>query len=216
MKEFLAFTCYLYPVFPLLSRAVLCGRQRQLMSDVVPEAAQERDVHRTFIFSLAGFSFTAVAGLAVLDGSLRIGLKLPTWYVFVSFVVFISSLNVQSYKVTRLHNQIATSLQEVGVLSLMLALIALLFTADFGSLYQWSGAALALGTWSIDHAIRWRIDDRFLSALLAKPQNAAQASLSGNSGLATSLQSTLGAPGNSPAAPNAATVQTSSNTQPKP
>ncbi|MEX3930049.1 hypothetical protein AB4Y36_39685 [Paraburkholderia sp. BR10936] len=144
------------------------------MNEVVPEAAQERDVHRTFIFSLAGFSFTAVAGLAVLDANTRVSLKVPTWYVFVSFVAFMSSLNVQSYKVTRRHNQIATGLQEVGVLSLMLALIALLFTANFGTLYQWAGAVLAWGAWFTDHIIRWRLDNRFLSEFFKKSQNDGQ------------------------------------------
>ncbi|WP_434660713.1 hypothetical protein P5W99_10910 [Paraburkholderia sp. A3BS-1L] len=148
------------------------------MSVPLPEEAQERDVHRGFILYLAGFSFTAVAALAVLDGNLRLNLKLPTWYVLVSFIALIGSLNVQSYKVTRLHNQVATGLQEAGVLSLMLALIALLFTANFGVLYQWSGTALALGTWAIDHTIRWRLDDAYLSALAMRRKKAAQVNLS--------------------------------------
>lgn len=50
-----------------------------------------------FTLSMAGFSFTAVAAFAVLDGNVRVGLQLPTWYVFVSFVAFLSSLNVESY-----------------------------------------------------------------------------------------------------------------------
>jgi len=78
------------------------------MSKDLPEEAQERDLQRTFIFSLAGFSFTAVAGMAVLEGAVRVSLQLPAWYVLVSFVALITSLNIQSYKSSRWQGQIAT------------------------------------------------------------------------------------------------------------
>lgn len=128
------------------------------MLEELPEEAQERDVQRAFILSLAGFSFTAVAGLAVLDATIRVTLQLPTWYVLLSFVAFVSALNMQSYKSKRWHNQFATALLEVGTLSLMLALAALLFNASFSILFQWIATIITLAAWLIDHLFRLFLD----------------------------------------------------------
>ena len=155
---------YFLPVIPLVTRFLLCLRWNSQMSTELSEAAQERDVQRTFILSLAGFSFTAIAGLALLDGIIRVGLQLPTWYVLLSFVAFFASLNAQSYKSNRLHNQIATALVEIGTLSLMLSLVALLFTAPFNCEFQWVATFVTLGTWLMDHLFRISIDYSYLAA----------------------------------------------------
>ena len=159
---------YFLPAVPLVTRLLLGWRWRKSMSEQLPEDAQERDLQRTFIFSLAGFSFTAVAGLAVLDATTKVTLQLPTWYVLLSFVVFICALNVQSYKSSRWQNQLATVLLEVGTLSLMLSLVALLFTASFSHSFQWVATAIALGSWLADHLIRLVIDYKYLAALNTK------------------------------------------------
>ncbi len=166
--EALLLSSYFAPLVPLITRSILCMRWRRLMSTDIPEAAQERDVHRGFILSLAGFSFTAVAGLAVLDSPTRVSLQLPTWYVLASFVSLLSSLNLQSYKVTRWQNQMATALLEVGTLSLMLAVVALLFTASFGRVFQLSAGTITLSLWFIDHLVRLSLDSRYLSELHSK------------------------------------------------
>ena len=162
---------YLLPAVPLVTRLLLGLRWHKPMLERLPEDAQERDVQRTFIFSLAGFSFTAVAGLAVLDAATRVTLQLPTWYVLLSFVVFVSSLNFQSYKSSRWQNQLATALLEIGTLSLMLALVALLFTASFSSSFRWTATAITLGSWLVDHLIRLVIDYKYLAALNTKLQS---------------------------------------------
>lgn len=159
---------YFLPAVPLVTRLLLGVRWLKPMLEHLPEEAQERDVQRTFIFSLAGFSFTAVAGLAVLDATIRVTLQLPTWYVLLSFVVFVSALNVQSYKSSRWQNQLATALLEAGTLSLMLALVALLFTASFSCIFQWIATAITLGSWLVDHLIRLVIDYKYLAARKTK------------------------------------------------
>jgi hypothetical protein len=135
------------------------------MRQVPPEQAQERDVNRSFILSLAGFSFTAVAGFSVLQANERIALQLPTWYVLLSFVAYITTLNVQSYKSNRLQNQIATALVEVATISLMLSLVALLFAASFDHIFQWAAAIITLAAWSIDHCLRLYFDYDYLKEL---------------------------------------------------
>lgn len=133
------------------------------MSEQLPEEAQERDLQRTFIFSLAGFSFAAVVGMAVLEGALRISLKFAAWYVLVSFVALIASLNLQSYKSTRWQGQIGTGLLEVGTLALMLSLVALMFTAGFSNTFRCAAGVITLLPWMIDHLIRLMIDHRYLA-----------------------------------------------------
>lgn len=161
-------SAYFIPLLPLITRTVLCVLRRSTMNEHLPEEAQERDLQRTFILGLAGFSFTAVAGLAVLDSQVRIELQLATWFVLLSFLTFIFSLNLQSYKSTRLQNQIATAVLEIGTLSLMLALVALLCSASFDLIFQWIAVSVTLGLWSVDHVIRWVIEFNYLGERQSK------------------------------------------------
>lgn len=156
---------YFVPVVPLITRLILCINCRGVMLEVPDEAVQERDVNRSFILSLAGFSFTAVAGFSVLQASDRIALQLPTWYVLLSFVAYITTLNVQSYKSNRLQNQIATALVEVATLSLMLSLVALLFQVKFDRVFQWAAMIITLAAWIIDHGLRLYFDHDYLKRL---------------------------------------------------
>lgn len=128
------------------------------MPETLPEDAQERDLHRATILGLAGFSFTAAAGLAVLDANTRAGLQLPIWYVLVSFVAFTSALNLQSYKASRGQNQLAMGLIETGTLSLTLTLVTLLLGAKFASWFNYAATSLALAAWALDHIIKLRIE----------------------------------------------------------
>lgn len=138
------------------------------MAKRLPEDAQERDPQRVIILPLAGFSFTAVAALAVLDVSSRPGLQLSVWYGLVSFIAYLGSFNLQSYKVSRWQNQLATGLIEVGSLSLLLTLISLLFHAKFEPMFQWIACVIGLAAWSIDHAIKLWIDHQYFRAVDAK------------------------------------------------
>jgi len=156
---------YFAPFLPLVTRFILCVKWRKYMSEQLPEAAQERDVQRGFILSLAGFSFTAIAGLAVVDSTTRVGLQLPSWYVLLSFVAFFTSLSFQSYKFSRGHNQFAMALIEAGTFSLMLSLVALLYTAKFDPTFQMIAAGFTLVPWLIDHAYRLSIDWNYLADL---------------------------------------------------
>jgi hypothetical protein len=149
---------YAYPVVPLVTRLFLGIYWTWLMKEVLPEEAQERDGHKTTIVGLAGFSFTAVAGLAVLDSSSRPGLQLSVWYVLVSFIAYVIALNLQTYKQTRWHDHLATGLMEVGSLSLVLTVISLLFGAKFDAWFLYLAATLAIGAWLIDHCVRLYLD----------------------------------------------------------
>jgi hypothetical protein len=131
------------------------------MREVLPEEAQERDTQRATVLGLAGFSFTAVAGLAVLDASARPGLQLSVWYVLVSFIAYVVALNLQTYKAKRWHDHLATALMEAGALSLMLTLISLLFGAKFEPWFPYLAGALAIGAWLIDHCVRLWMENQY-------------------------------------------------------
>ena len=100
----------------------------------------------------------------MLDAATRTALQLPTWYVLLSFVTFVGALNLQSYKAKRWHNQLATALLEAGTFSLMLALVALVFTASFSSAFQYTATVVTVGPWLVDHVIRLLLDHRYLAA----------------------------------------------------
>lgn len=150
---------YAFPFVPVATRFVLGYYWHWLMSDELPEAAQHREAHRAVILALAGFSFTAVAGLAVLDAAGRSGFQLSIWYVLLSFVSYLTALNLQSYKVTRWQNYIAAALIEVGSLSLTLTLVSLVFAGNFDGWFRTLVAVVALGSWAADHFIRLYLEN---------------------------------------------------------
>ena len=144
---------YAFPFTPVITRFMVGLYWDQLMLDELPEAAQHRDAHRSVILALAGFSFTAVAGLAVLETQ-RPGFQLSIWYVLLSFVAYLTALNLQSYKLTRWQNYVAAALIEMGSLSLTLTLVSLVSAGKFDTWFRTLVAAVALGSWVVDHAIR--------------------------------------------------------------
>lgn len=160
---------YLLPFIPLVSRMALGARWRILMMQVPPEEAQERDLHRATILSFAGFSFTAVAGLAVLDANTRSSLQLPIWYVLISFVAYLSASNLQSYKTTRWHNQLAFALADTGSLSLSLTIVVLILGATLAPWFYYAVGAVTLGAWLLDHSLRLLIDHRYYREVAANP-----------------------------------------------
>ncbi|MEJ8838403.1 hypothetical protein [Ramlibacter sp. AN1133] len=156
---------YALPALPVVTRLLLSVYWDWLMIPRVAEAAQERDLHRETILSLAGFSFTAVAALAVLDATSRLGLQASIWFSLVSFLSYVSASNLQSYKSRRWHGQLESALTEMASLSLILTLITLLFGAKLEEHFVYAASLAALIPWALDHTIRISVDWQYLSAL---------------------------------------------------
>ena len=97
------------------------------MKDVVPEDENDRDSHRALILALAGFSFTGLIGVAVVDAKVQLHLEYAVYFLFVSFLCFFFALNLQGYKFRRWHDQVSDALIEAATLSLMscIAVVAL-------------------------------------------------------------------------------------------
>lgn len=154
---------YLLPFFPIVSRTVLCLTFRSQMNEILSEDEQDREAHRTLILSLSGFSFTGLIGLIVIDATLRLNYKVAIYYLLISFLSFLFSLNAQGYKSKRWHDQIATSIMDTGSLSLILAASYLIGNQNFGMPFSLSLILLSVVAWLTDHIIRLRIQWRFLS-----------------------------------------------------
>lgn len=158
---------YFLPLLPLLTILLLCTKWHGTMNDLLNEEAQERDLQGSFILSLAGFSFTAVAALSILDASVYKNLYISVYFSLVSFLAFMSSLNMQSYKARRWQNLLSYGLIECGTFSLILTIASILYASNFSRLFKCCTIAFALAIWLIDHIIRHTIDYRFLNQLTA-------------------------------------------------
>lgn len=153
---------YLLPFIPLISRTVLCLRFRSQMSEILGEEEQDRESHMTLILSLAGFSFTGLVGLIVVDATLRLSYKIAIYYLLVSFLSFLFSLNIQGYKSKRWHDQISTGIMDSGSLSLILAVAYLIYNQPYEPEFSLSLIMLSFVAWLTDHAIRVRLPWQFL------------------------------------------------------
>jgi hypothetical protein len=154
---------YLLPFIPIVTRTFLCLRFRSQMSDILAEEEQDRESHMTLILSLAGFSFTGLLGLIVVDATLRLSYKIAIYYLLISFLSFLFSLNVQGYKSKRWHDQISTGIMDAGSLSLILAACYLIGSQHFGISFSFSLIFMAIIAWLTDHTIRLVIQWRYLS-----------------------------------------------------
>jgi hypothetical protein len=86
-----------------------------LLTDQAMTAAElDRQTARSIILPMAGFSFSALLALVVLDANRMQGLRTPILLLLLSFLAFYSSLNLQSYKIRRWEDQIATGLKETA------------------------------------------------------------------------------------------------------
>ena len=153
---------YFLPLLPIISRTCLCLIYNGQMEEHLEEAELDRDAHRNVILPLAGFSFTGVVGLIVLDPKLRLNYKIAIFYLMISFLTYLFSLNIQGYKTKRWHDLLSTGVMESGSLSLILAACYLIGTQEFGEIYAAVLIFISLGAWLTDHIIRLSIQWRYL------------------------------------------------------
>ena len=140
---------YFVPLLPLVSRVLLCIKHHNHMSEIPCEDEQDRESHRSHILALAGFSFTGLLAIAVLDATLLQDFHYAVYYLLVSFLCYLSALNFQGYKSKRWHDQLATALMDVASLSLIMSIISILKIQSFSSLFVSILSAIALLTWGV-------------------------------------------------------------------
>jgi hypothetical protein len=135
------------------------------MMDIPSEEAQEREQQRAVILSLAGFSFTGIVALIILDATILPRLHFAVWFLLISFLAYTWSFNAQGYKSKRWQNEIAIGLLEAGGLSLVFAIVSILAASNFDSAFKLAGASLAVIVALSDLVIRARIETSYLFSL---------------------------------------------------
>jgi hypothetical protein len=133
-----------------------------LPMEPLSHAELDRAGARAIILPLAGFSFSALLALVVLDANRIEGLRSPIYLLLASFLAFYSSLNLQSYKVRRWEDQLATGLKEAGAGWLLLSVVAVVQASPAAGSYKTLVAAPAIVVWVADLAIRLTLDYRHL------------------------------------------------------
>ena len=132
------------------------------MSEIPCENEQDRESHSSHILALAGFSFTGLLAIAVLDATLLQDFHYAVYYLLVSFLCYLSALNFQGYKSKRWHDQLATALMDAASLSLIMSIISILKIRPFSAFFVSILSAIALIIWGVDHILRVRFQDDFL------------------------------------------------------
>ena len=163
MPDWLWYPLPFIPFIPFITRGILSLRFRPKMSETLAEDENDRENHRTLIMALAGFSFAALLAIAVLDTTTQ-RFRLPTYYLLISFLSYYFALNLQGYKFARWHDQLGDALVEAASLSLILAVITVVWATYANEPFAWFVIILALAVWLVDHVIRLWLSARYLRA----------------------------------------------------
>jgi hypothetical protein len=147
---------HVLPLMPIVSRGTLMLRFRSLMHRDLSEQERDTKGHKDHINGLTALAFSAVIAFLVLGAQEVLGSYLPTYYVMISFLSLMVARNVQDYKFTRGRDQMATALTEVGVISLLLALLVFLAASNLPALWILVFTIAVAVAWIADHIIRLR------------------------------------------------------------
>ena len=101
------------------------------MADILTEEEQDREAHRSHILALAGFSFSGLLALVVLEAALLQGLHVAIYCLLLSFLFYMFALNLQGYKARRWQDQVATATMDVASLALILSVLSILHYQSF-------------------------------------------------------------------------------------
>ncbi|MCA1613927.1 MAG: hypothetical protein LC800_07215 [Acidobacteria bacterium] len=148
---------YFAPVVPLVGRSLITARFRRYMRRGMKEEVAAREVHRSFILALGGFSFSGLLAIAVIDASVQQNLQLSVYYLLISFLSYLFALNLQSYKSHWWHDQLGDLLIEAATLSLLLSVVAIIWSSKQPDTFKYLVTCLAVAVWLLDHLIRIRL-----------------------------------------------------------
>jgi len=152
---------YIIPLLPIFTRGFLLIKFRSQMKEKLSDREKDKETHRIYIMSLAGFSFSALLALVLLDAKFQKDLQLSIFYLFLSFLGYLFALNMQSYKEFWWQDQLATAATELGSLCLVLSIIGILLTNNFNRSFALSLSGLGIIIWLADHLFRIYIVYKF-------------------------------------------------------
>ena len=147
---------------PILTRLIIINFFSLQMSDRLKEGELDRDGNRDHIKTFAGFSFTGLLGLIIVTSQLEQDFTISIILLFVSFLSFLTSLNIHGYKSIRFWYHIVTMITEIGTLALTLSLLSLMWQVDFNPSVRYPIAFFAIFLWIVDHIIRIYLYSNYL------------------------------------------------------
>lgn len=145
---------YALPAVPMVLRGILIWRFRSYMKEALSDRERAAAEHRTLILALAGFSFSGALAVPAYGAAANTDVLLPTFFVVVSFLCYLGALNAQAYKHLRWHDQVTSGVADSAMLSLILAVLAMVALLQPPLLYSGLVVVLSLLVWGIDVAMR--------------------------------------------------------------
>jgi hypothetical protein len=149
---------YFIPFFTLITRGAvfLKNCDAKMRNEPLTKAEMAREPTRAFVLALAGFSFTGLMGISVLDNISRHNFTVQVFYLLVSFLCYLNALQLQDYKFLLLREIISDTLIDIATLCLICSAVSLVIAADYGKGFKAVILCIALLGWAIDHSIRIR------------------------------------------------------------
>ncbi len=144
------------PLLPLLTRGMIVITFYKLRWHRLPEITKQREQYRTVVLGLMAITFAGLIALSIVNAQSSVIEIYAFYYMLLSFLCLFVTFNIQSYKHFEWQEQLGAACLDSAVLSLFLSLIAVLTSNKQVTGYKYAFAILALGVWSIDHAIRLR------------------------------------------------------------
>lgn len=156
---------YLYfaPLTPIIIRLVVSIRYRRFLRAALNAEEADVESHRAVVVALAGFSFTGLIGLIVVDAATRTSYKFAIYFLLTSFLCYLFTLNLQGYKLWRWIDVLSDAVWESASLSLILAIVQTMRASRMDSYFIAGAAALAGFVWGIDFIVRVVLFYRYLS-----------------------------------------------------
>lgn len=144
----------LAPFIPFATRGVIYFLYRSYVTGDLNLSVEYRAANRSFILTLAGFSFTALLALSVVDAQVPGSpLQLPVYYLLISFLCYFIVMNLQKYPYRGWTQQVDSALIETASLAFLLAVATIIASASDNSFYNVVVPILAVGVWVADHVI---------------------------------------------------------------
>ena len=93
---------------------------------------------------MAGFSFAALVGLTIADAKIKVTGALPVSYLMVSFLCYLSMVNLEQYKFTRMHERLSAALYDTATFCLILSICVLIQALPVSEMHRNAITVLAL------------------------------------------------------------------------
>lgn len=144
---------YLIPfAIPLLTRGLLAIKYRDIRKDGLTKDQRAGELHRGLILGMAAFSFAGVLGITLLQ-SPQNDLRLPAFYLMVSFLFYFAALNWQNYKFNVGREILSDFLIDTANLSLISSVMFMVLSGEYDLSYKVALFAIALVAWLPDQIL---------------------------------------------------------------